>query len=151
MNYEQALHKSAAYCSSSEHCISELKEKLDKWEVEPLDQMKIINYLKQEKYIDEVRYAVAFTKDKFRYNKWGKIKIAMALRLKGINSEIISGAMSAIDDEEYNQMIIKLIKDKERSIKFNNQYERQGKILRFMSGRGFETEAVIRLISKQDK
>lgn len=151
MNYEQALHKSAAYCSSSEHCISELKEKLDKWEVEPLDQMKIINYLKQEKYIDELRYAVAFTKDKFRYNKWGKIKIAMALRLKGINSEIISGAMSAIDDEEYNQMIIKLIKDKERSIKFNNQYERQGKILRFMSGRGFETEAVIRLISKQDK
>ena len=151
MNYEQALHKSAAYCSSSEHCISELKEKLDKWEVEPLDQMKIINYLKQEKYIDEVRYAVAFTKDKFRYNKWGKIKIAMALRLKGIDSETIAGAMCAIDDEEYNQMIIKLIKDKERSIKFNNQYERQGKILRFMSGRGFETEAVIRLISKQDK
>ena len=151
MNYEQALHKSAAYCSSSEHCISELKEKLDKWEVEPLDQMKIINYLKQEKYIDELRYAVAFTKDKFRYNKWGKIKIAMALRLKGIDSETIAGAMCAIDDEEYNQMIIKLIKDKERSIKFNNQYERQGKILRFMSGRGFETEAVIRLISKQDK
>lgn len=151
MNYEQALHKSAAYCSSSEHCISELKEKLDKWEVEPLDQMKIINYLKQEKYIDEVRYAVAFTKDKFRYNKWGKIKIAMALRLKGIDSETIAGAMCAIDDEEYNQMIIKLIKDKEKGIKFNNQYERQGKILRFMSGRGFETEAVIRLISKQDK
>ncbi len=150
MNYDQALHKSAAYCSSSEHCISELKVKLDKWEVEASDQLKIINYLKLEHYIDEVRYAVAFVKDKFRYNKWGKIKIALELKQKGINSETIAYALCTIDEEEYKQMIIKLIKDKERGIKFNNQYERQGKLLRFMTSKGFETEAVIRLISKQD-
>jgi regulatory protein len=150
VNYGEALHKSAAYCSSSEHCISELKEKLDKWEVEPSDQTKIINYLIQEKYIDEVRYAMAFVKDKFRYNKWGKIKIAMALRMKKIASETIADAMYAIDEEEYNQMIIRLIKEKERSIKYSSQYERQAKLLRYMSSKGFETETIVRLISKQD-
>jgi regulatory protein len=150
VNYEQALHKSAAYCSSSEHCISELKEKLDKWEVDRSDQSKIISYLIQEKYMDEVRYAVAFVKDKFRYNKWGKIKIAMALRLKKIASETIADALYAIDEEEYNQMIIRLIKEKDRSIKYNNQYERQAKLLRYMSSKGFETETILRLISKQD-
>jgi len=150
VKYEQALHKSAAYCSSSEHCIYELKEKLDKWEVEPSDQLRIITYLKKEKYIDEGRYAVAFVKDKFRYNKWGKMKIAMALSVKKISPETIADALQTIDIMEYNELIIKLIKDKLKNIKYNNQYDKQAKLLRYITSKGFETEAAIQLIKMQE-
>jgi regulatory protein len=69
LKYEEALYKSAAYCSQSEHCISDLRNKLTQWGVLESDRDKIIRYLIDENYIDESRYAIAFTKDKFRYNK----------------------------------------------------------------------------------
>ena len=77
LKYEEALYKSAAYCSQSEHCISDLRNKLTQWGVMESDWDKIIRYLVDENYINESRYAIAFTKDKFRYNKWGKIKIRL--------------------------------------------------------------------------
>ena len=40
------------------------------------DIARIIEMLKKENFINEERYAIGFVKDKFNYNKWGKIKIA---------------------------------------------------------------------------
>ena len=39
---EELLHKAASYCSISEHCISEVNEKLQKWEVSDADRKTII-------------------------------------------------------------------------------------------------------------
>ena len=114
LTYEEALYKSAAYCSQSEHCISELKNKLTQWNVTESDQLRIIRYLMEEKYIDEKRFAIAYVKDKFRYNKWGKIKIRLELNLKRIEKELIEAALETIDSDEYSEMIIRLAKDKEK-------------------------------------
>ena len=47
-NYQTALHKAAAYCSRSEHCISEIEEKLSKWGIDKEDSEKIIKRLTEE-------------------------------------------------------------------------------------------------------
>lgn len=148
--YETALHKAAAYCSSAERCISELKEKLSKWEVDESDQLKIIDYLIQENYIDEKRFATAYAKDKFRYNKWGKIKIKYQLNLKQINRDVIEQALTAIDEDEYKTMLVNLAKDKVKKITFSNEYEKKGKLIRFLSGKGFENEAIYQVLEKLD-
>ena len=81
--FDDLLHKAASYCPISEHCISDVTTKLRAWEVEEFDRKKIIENLIEDDFINEKRYAVAFVRDKFRLNKWGKIKITMALREKG--------------------------------------------------------------------
>ena len=146
LTYEEALYKSAAYCSQSEHCISELKNKLTQWSVTESDQFKIIRYLKEEKYLDEKRFAFAYVKDKFRYNKWGKIKIRLELHQKRIEKELIEVALETIDLEEYKGMIIRLAKEKEKKLTYRNEYERKGKLYRFLAGKGFEMDVISKII-----
>ena len=73
----EALHRAAALCSSSEHCIADIREKLSRWGIGEPDARTIVERLVQERFIDEGRYAIAFAKDKFRFSGWGRIKSAM--------------------------------------------------------------------------
>ena len=74
-----ALSRVAAYCSTAEHCRAEVTEKLQRWGI-PYDAInRILNHLEQEKYIDEERFCRAFISDKYRFAKWGKVKIGQAL------------------------------------------------------------------------
>lgn len=146
LTYDEALHKAAAYCSASEHCISELQTKFDQWNVQDDFREKIIRYLIKEKYIDEIRYAEAYAKDKFRYNKWGKIKIRMQLQARKIDQEKINIALDSIDETEYKDMIIRLLKEKEKNITYRNDYERTGKLFRYLAGKGFESELTIKIL-----
>ena len=90
----QALSALAALCSRGEQAESDLREKLRKWEVSPADADRIIQRLKEENFLSDERYARAFVRDKFRFNGWGRIKIAHALRQKHIDSQWIEQALA---------------------------------------------------------
>ena len=84
-----ALSRVAAYCSTAEHCRAEVTEKLQRWGI-PYDAIdRIINRLEQEKYIDEERFCRAFIHDKYRFAKWGKMKIAQAIIQDGWSMAVI--------------------------------------------------------------
>jgi regulatory protein len=70
LTYEQALHRSAAYCSRSERCAWDIRRKMDAWEIPSGQQNQIIQQLRKEKFIDEERYCKAFVNDKAKYNRW---------------------------------------------------------------------------------
>jgi regulatory protein len=146
LTYDEALHKSAAYCSLSEHCTSELMDKFKYWDVLPEYREKIIEFLVREKYIEEKRFASAFVKDKFSYNKWGKIRLRLELKAKKIEESIIEGALAEIKEKEYRLMITKLIKEKEKVLEYRNEYEKNGKLFRYLSGKGFENEFISKAI-----
>lgn len=150
LTYDEALHKSAAYCSLSEHCISEIMEKFNYWDVLPEYREKIIQFLVREKYIDEKRYASAFVKDKFSYNKWGKIRLRIELKAKKIEDSVIEAALSEISVKDYRSMIIKLIKEKEKHLEYRNEYEKKGKLFRYLSGKGFEKEFISKEIGSDE-
>ena len=96
----------------------------------------------EDDFINEKRYAVAFVRDKFRLNKWGKIKITMALREKGIEKELILSALDKIDEGEYQELLSMLLKNKSKTIKYDFEYEKQGKLFRFAQSRGFENNVI---------
>lgn len=144
--FDELLHKAASYCSISEHCISEVMMKLKTWEVDESDRNKIIDKLVEDDFINEKRYASAFVKDKFRLNKWGKIKITMALREKGIEKELINSALGKIDEGEYQELLATLLKNKLKTIKYDFEYEKQGKLFRFAQSRGFENQIIERVL-----
>ena len=150
MSYDEILYKLTAKCSVSEQCMSDIEAKLSRYDLTEEERTRILRHLVEEKYIDDRRYAEAFVRDKYRFNKWGRIKIAQGLRMKGIDSETISTAMKAIDEAEYLDILRDLIKAKRKSTRGKNDYEINGKLVRFATGRGFEYAAIRQCMGTDD-
>jgi regulatory protein len=146
-NYETLLGKATAFCSLSEHCITEIKEKLTAWGASDSQIKKIVAHLLVEKYIDQQRFATAYAHDKLRFNHWGKIKISFMLRSKDIDSQTITTALENIDTDEYQNILRELIKAKAKTIKAGSYYEKRGKLMRFLQGKGFEFAEMERAIN----
>lgn len=138
----EALGKVAAYCSMAEHCASEVIAKLESWNMPSESVGRILEQLTKEKYIDEKRYCQSFVNDKLRFNKWGKTKIAQALYQKHISSEAIRVSLDSIDESEYQRILLGLITAKKKSVKAKNDYELNGKLIRFALGRGFSIDVI---------
>ena len=150
MTADEVLYKLAAKCSVSEQCLSDIETKLAKYDLTEEEKTRILRHLVEEKYIDDGRYAEAYVRDKYRFNKWGRIKIAQGLRMKGIDRETIDTAMETIDEAEYLDILRGLIQSKRRSTKGKNDYEVKGKLIRFATGRGFEFSAIRQCIKNVD-
>jgi regulatory protein len=134
--------KTAMYCSLAERCKSEVMERVKKV-INSSDEIdEIITILEEEGYINELRYATSYVRDKFRFNKWGKIKIAYMLQCKKIPSAIISEALAEIDDEAYVETVSALIRAKTNSIKSTNPSDKIAKLYRFAASRGFESDVI---------
>jgi regulatory protein len=145
--FDQYLNRMQAYCSRSEKCIFDVKKKLDSLDVNSDIQEKIVSVLKNEGFIDELRYARAFTSDKFRFNRWGRIKIRIELQQRNIADETIREALNEISQEDYIAAIGSLIDGKKIHAKSN--YEYRQKVLRFLYGKGFEPEIVTKVLDNR--
>ena len=142
MNFNEALQKAAAYCSLSEKCEYEVKEKLRTWDVSNTDVAKVIDQLRHDDFINDARYCSYYTRDKFRFNRWGKIKIGLMLRSKQLPEEEIENALAQIDEAEYEEALVVLLQTKLKSLTYKFEYEKQGKLFRFAQSRGFEHNIV---------
>lgn len=147
---KEARSKAEAYCSSVERCVSEVEAKLEQWGATPEVAEKVVGYLLKEKYIDPKRYCSAFVRDKYRFNQWGRVKITQALRMKRLSAGDIDMGMQEIDEREYQKILAGMIEQKRKSVKAKTEYERNGKLIRFAMGRGFEMEAILRYIKQAD-
>ena len=142
MNYKQALLRAQSLCSQQEKCRSDIREKLVKWDVSEGDIEKILDMLEAEKFIDESRFAEFFSRDKFRFNKWGKIKISYAMKQKHIPGNIISEALESIPEEEYLGVLTEELQKKRKSVKGKNAWDIRNKLTRFAQQRGFEFDII---------
>ncbi len=147
LTYDELLFKASAYCAMSEHCAAEVREKLRLWGATTADADRIVAYLSAEKYLDELRYCEAFVRDKFRFNRWGRIKIGVMLRAKNLPDDCIAQALAQIADDEYQQTLSDLIRAKERTLKFRDDYDRRSKLMRFAQSRGFELDAIVQCLA----
>ena len=142
MTEVEALNKITGYCSAGEHCRSEVVEKMQRWGLPYETVNRIVEHLVEEKFIDEERYCKAFVNDKYRFDKWGKIKIAQALQLKKIPSSLYWIYLNNIDKEEYLSILNKLLQSKRKSVHAETEFERNGKLIRFALSRGFEMDDI---------
>ncbi len=148
--YDFLLKKAAAYCSKQETCTADVETKLLTWGADAGQKEKIVSYLVEQKYIDNERFCRAFVNDKLRFNKWGKIKIGQALRMKQIPDTIQQGVFGEMDVSLYEKILDELLHKKVREIKASGSYERRGKLLNFALQRGFEYAIAERLINKMN-
>lgn len=142
MTETEALAKMKAYCAAAEHCRAELTEKMQRWGLAYDAMNRIVAQLENEKFIDEERYCRAFINDKYKFAKWGKVKIAQALQLKKIPPYVYNLMLNNIDEDEYLTILRNLLESKKKSVRANSSYEQNGKLVRFALSRGFEMKDI---------
>jgi len=147
MDKKTALAKLARLCSRREYCLFDLQQKLIKWNLQEKDIFSVLEFLQKENYINEERFAIAFVKDKFRFNHWGSVKIKYALQQKQISEKFIVIALNEIDEAECESLIKKLIQDKKRTLKADSDYLLQQKVMKSLMAKGFPYEKIKKLYS----
>ncbi len=147
---QQALFKLTSQCSQSEHCTGEILDKMRKWGLADDVQARIMEYLIREKYVDDKRFCHFFVSDKIKYDKWGRRKIEQALYMKHVSQDISSTVLDAVPDEDYIAILRPLIRNKRKSVKAENEYESNMKLIRFALGRGFEINIIRQCIDDAD-
>ncbi|MBR2127442.1 MAG: RecX family transcriptional regulator [Bacteroidales bacterium] len=138
-------------CSRREYCRSDvMKKALDALDGDRNAAEQVVQALVDEKYVDDLRYASAFARDKASLAGWGEVKIRYMLGTKGISKDIINMALEEIDAGKAQSRLEKLLETKYRTLKDDPQCRL--KMLRFALGRGYGydevTDVVERLMRK---
>jgi regulatory protein len=76
----------------------------------------IIHHLLQHNYLNETRYAKAFSRGKFRAKKWGKIRIIRELKLRNISKYNIDLSLKEIPEDEYRSTFDELAEKRFRQL-----------------------------------
>lgn len=143
---QDALMRLEALCAQSEQCVMDLRLKLYRWGVSQTDSAKIIKQLIETRFVDDARFAVAYCRDKYRFNRWGRVKIVYGLRTKQISSNDIDAALDSIDEKEYEEILEGVIRSKAKTIKDVNTYEGRTKLFRYAASRGYESSLIAQII-----
>ena len=146
--HEFLLAKMQNYCSYQERSFFDVKNKLISWNVQEKIMDKIISKLVDQDYLNEERYAKAFTGGKFRINKWGKNKIINELHKKQIPDIYIQIGINEIDDNEYFNTLKEIISKKDANLKIANQEKRTQKLANYAISKGYDRGIVWKILNQ---
>lgn len=104
----------------------------------------IMDALIADKFVDDGRYAVAFAREKSALSGWGKIKIAYALRAKGISQKSIDQAWENVDCNTAQNRLEKLLHSKWEVLK-DDPYGKF-KLIKYALTRGYEYDEINSLV-----
>ncbi len=136
---EKAAEKIKHFCAYQERCHQETSAKLYNFGLSTHEVNALLAMLIEENYLNEERFAIAYAGGKFRVNKWGKIKIKMALRQKQVSDYCINKGLAAIKDVEYLSQLDKLAKEKITVLKKEkNILAKKNKLLQYLIQKGYE-------------
>lgn len=142
------LNKARKYCSYQDRCEDDVVQKLKKFKLRTEDIDTILNVLKEEKFVDDQRFASSFVRGKLKQNQWGRIKIRYALKAKRLSNEIVDEALEEIDDEVYKEILILLATKKIRQIKGDiSDYDKRQKTAVYLQSKGFESDLIFKIIN----
>lgn len=146
---EVALQRLEDLCARAEHCTGELRKKLWQWKIPPSKADEIIARLEQNRFIDDARFARAFTRDKVSFQRWGIRKIHVALMAKNVPSNIIKQALEEnIEPEAYYQNLLHILKVRAQQMNQDDvrTYNGRTRLYRFALQRGFESNLAAKAI-----
>jgi len=134
-------------CVKREYCTSDVRRKaLEKLEGDASAAEQVVSSLKEDRFVDDARYASAFAREKSSLNGWGPIKISYALRAKGVGESEITGALAEVEPEKASDRLSKLLETKWKALCDDPQGKL--KLIKFALSRGYEYGAISPLVDK---
>ena len=154
MTPEQALVRLQQQCSKCEYSSGQIKGRLLLWDARErkagrpgfsIQQMEdIVASLVEEKFVDDVRFAGAYVRDKARFAKWGPAKIKYNLKMLGVEEGVIKDALEENGEMFVQDALRELAVRKWKSMKEETDvYMKRAKLVRFLVGRGFSYSQIM--------
>ena len=147
---DQVLDKMAKYCAYQERCVKEVCDKLKTFDIAEEEKTKILDYLLDNRFVNDERYAKAFVRGKVNQSGWGVNKIRFHLIQKGIDKDIIDEALVQTDEEAYRQRLIEILKTKAQTVKADSDFEKKRKLAAYAMQKGFEGPLVWEVVKEFD-
>ena len=107
----------ARYCAYQERCVQELQTKMADLGLMPSDFAAYLQWLKENNYLHEGRFAEIYVRSKFNQKHWGRQKINFELRKRGISESLVLSAWESINEKAYTEQLDQLIRKKKASLK----------------------------------
>ena len=139
---DQVLDKMAKYCAYQERCVKDVRDKLETFDISQENRDKILEYLLDNRFANDERFAKSFVRGKINQSGWGLNKIRFHLAQKGIAKDIIDEALGQTDEEGYRQRLIDILKAKSKTVKAETDFEKKRKLATFAIQKGFEASLV---------
>ena len=139
---EQAFQKIKQYCAYQERSHQATKEKLFSMGLYKKDVEILLSQLIEENYLNEQRYALQFVGGHFRIKKWGKIKIAAALKQQRVSSYNIQKALDEIDQTAYLSCLQRLASVKWHLLKKDATLNKKTKTTSYLLQKGYESNLI---------
>lgn len=142
---EEVRLKLENWCAYQDRSIYETKVKLHTFRLQEIEEDTIIRHLIDKRFLDDGRFAQSYAQGKLRIKCWGRKKIAMGLRQKGIARDILQQALEGLDETLYWEQLIALLEKKRRLLtgREKNAYMLRQKIMVHAQSKGFESELIL--------
>lgn len=147
---DQVLDKIAKYCAYQERCVKDVRDKMKTYDISQEDREKILDYLLDNRFVNDERFAKSFVRGKINQSGWGVNKIRFHLVQKGIAKEIIDEALQQTDEEVYRQRLTDILKAKAKTVKADSDFEKKRKLAAYAMQKGFEGGLVWEVVKDLD-
>ena len=143
----QVLSNLQAQCVRREYCRSDIRIKaLKALDFDAAAADEIVEALVADRFVDDLRYASAFARDKASLTGWGPVKIGFALAAKGVPREVVAQALQDIDADAAGRKMETVLRTKWKTLA--EDPEGKLKLLKFGLGRGYEYNALQDLVNR---
>jgi regulatory protein len=143
---QQAKVKAESYCAYQERSQFEIRNKLYEWGLHQKDVEEIISELIELNFLNEERFALAYSLGKFKIKGWGKNKIRQGLKLKRIPDKLIIKSLKEINENDYLLMLTKILKKKLNTISEKDPFKIRYLLSRFATSKGYESDLIADLL-----
>lgn len=109
----------------------------------------IIRRLKDRGYLNDAKYAAAYSSFRRDNEKFGRMRVVTDLKAKGVHSEVIDAAVSAAFDEVSDEKQARAYLKRKRLAKPQDQ-KQTARIFRQLMRAGFRSKTIFTILKKWD-
>lgn len=146
--YDALLQYSLRLIARKRYTEAELAKKLRLKKIgSKKDKEKVLNRLKELKYIDDKVFAKDYISTRIAINPRGKYMLKVELQRKGVNRSIVNDAVDNAEIDE-EKLARRVVKKKQKRYQGLDKYKRKEKIMRLLASRGFKIDTIYKVLDK---
>jgi len=156
LSADAALLRLQNYCAFRERSTEEVRKKILEFGLNPSEAWTVLEKLTKAGFLNEDRFARAFAGGKFRIKKWGKRKIEVEMKKKGLSEELIEKGLNELPEKDYSDTLDDLLKKKWAQIArkgtdtkdYETRQKNHQKLIRYALQKGYEMDLVMQKVNK---
>lgn len=130
--------------SRRDHSRKELRDKAFKKGYSGDHITDILDEFEAKEYINDQKFALAFTREKFEFNNWGPYKIRTQLFKKGITKQVAEQCIQQVfGADSIRDSMMDLIQKKRQRYQREPEEKRRKKMFDFLMRKGYNSEDIL--------